>query len=227
MPLSGHLGVNKTYHKVLDHFYWPGLNANLSNYCGSCQTCQVVGKPNHVIPKAGLQAIPAFYETFSRFIIDCVGPLPKSKSENEYLLTVMCASTRFPEAIPFRNSKTKTIMKALVFFVGLPESVLSDLGSNFMSSVFQQVMHISGIKQYKSSAYHAESQGALERFHQTLKNMIGSYCFDTEKDLFDGIHLYFLDFFFLFRYWPHCLWTLKGRCLFCQFYTNFAEIFFF
>ena len=172
MPLSGHLGVNKTYHNVLDHFCWPGLNANLSNYCGSCQTCQVVGKPNHVIPKAGLLAIPAFYETFSRFIIDCVGPLPKSKSGNEYLLTVMCASARFPEAIPFRNSKTKTIMKALVFFVGLPESVLSDLGSNFMSSVFQLVMHISGIKQYKSSAYHAESQGALERFHQTLKNMI-------------------------------------------------------
>ena len=34
-----------------------------------------------------------------------------------------------------------------------------------------------------------ESQGALERFHQTLKNMIRSYCFDTEKDWDDGIHL--------------------------------------
>ena len=40
-----------------------------------------------------------------------------------------------------------------------------------------------------SSAYHPESQGALERFHQTLKNMIGSYCFDTEKDWDEGIHL--------------------------------------
>ena len=191
-PMSGHLGVNKTYHKILNHFYWPGLKADVSNYCKSCHTCQVVGKPNQVIPKAGLQPIPAFDEPFSRIIIDCVGPLPKTKSGNEYLLTIMCASTRFPEAIPLRNIKTKTIVKALVkffTFVGLPKSVQSDQGSNFMSGVFQQVMHELGIKQYRSSAYHPESQGALERFHQTLKNMIRSYCFDTEKDWDEGIHL--------------------------------------
>ena len=40
-----------------------------------------------------------------------------------------------------------------------------------MSGMFQQVMHELGIKQYKSSSYHPESQGALERFHQTLTNM--------------------------------------------------------
>ena len=50
-------------------------------------------------------------------------------------------------------------------------------------------MHELGIKQYRSSAYQPESQGALERFHQTLKNMIRSYCFDTEKDWDEGIHL--------------------------------------
>ena len=58
-----------------------------------------------------------------------------------------------------------------------------------MSGIFQQVMHELGIKQYRSSAYHPESQGALERFHQTLKNMIRSYCFDTEKGWAEGIHL--------------------------------------
>ena len=47
-------------------------------------------------------------------------------------------------------------------------SVQSDQGSNFMSGDFQQVMNELGINKYKSSAYHPESQGALERFHQTL-----------------------------------------------------------
>ena len=162
--MSGLLGVTKTYHKILNHFYWPGLKTDVSNYCRSCHTCQVVGKPNQVIPKAGLQPIPTFDEPFSRIIIDCVGPLPKTKSGNEYPLTIMCASTRFPEAIPLRNSKTKTIVKSLVkffTFVGLPKSVQSDQGSNFMSGIFQQVMHERGIKQYRSSAYHPESQGAL------------------------------------------------------------------
>ena len=191
-PMSGHLGVNKTYHKILNHFFWPGLKSDVSQHCKSCHTCQMVGKPNQIITKACLQPIPAFDEPFSRIIIDCVGPLPKTKSGCQYLLTIMCASTRFPEAIPLRNIKTKTIVKALVkffTFVGLPRSVQSDQGSNFMSGIFQQVMHELGIKQYKSSAYHPESQGALERFHQTLKNMIRSYCFDTEKDWDEGIHL--------------------------------------
>ena len=114
-PMPGHLGVNKTYNKILNHFYWPGFKADVSNYCRSCHTCQVVGKPNLGIPKAGLIPIPAFDEPFSSIIIDCVGPLPKTKSGNEYVLTIMCAFTRFPEAIPLRNIKTKTIVKALVF----------------------------------------------------------------------------------------------------------------
>ena len=191
-PMSGHLGINKTYHKIINHFYWPGLKSDVSKYCKTCHTCQMVGKPNQTIPKAQLHPIPAFDEPFSRILIDCVGPLPRTKSGNEYLLTIMCTSTRFPEAIPLRNIKTKSIVKALIkffTFVGLPKSVQSDQGSNFMSGIFQQVMHELGIKQFRSSTYHPESQGALERFHQTLKNMIRSYCFDTEKDWDEGIHL--------------------------------------
>ena len=191
-PMSGHLGITKTYNKILNHFFWPGLKSDVSDYCNSCHTCQMVGKPNQNIPKAPLQPIPAFDEPFSRIIIDCVGPLPKTKSGNQYLLTIMCASTRFPEAIPLRNIQSKSIVKALVkffTFVGLPKSVQSDQGSNFMSGVFKQVMHELGIKQYRSSAYHPESQGALERFHQTLKNMMRTYCFDTEKSWDDGIPL--------------------------------------
>jgi len=72
---------------------------------------------------------------------------------------------------------------------GLPKSVQSDQGSNFMSHTFQQVMHELGIKRFNSCAYHPESQGALERFHQTLKNMIRTYCFDTDRNWDEGIPL--------------------------------------
>ena len=73
--------------------------------------------------------MPAFDEPVSRVIIDCVGPLPETKSGNQYLLTIICASTRFPEAMPLRNIKTKTIVKALTKFftlVGLTKSIQSD-----------------------------------------------------------------------------------------------------
>ena len=134
-PMSGHLGINKTYQRILEHFYLPNLRKDLVEFCRSCHTCQVVGKPNQTLTKAPLQPIPAFEEPLSRVIIDCVGPLPKTKSGNQYLLTVMCASTRFPGAIPRRNISAKTIVKALMKFftlVGLPKSIQSDqLGFEF------------------------------------------------------------------------------------------------
>ena len=46
-PLAGHLGINKTYYKVLNHFYWPGLRGDTKQqYYKTCHTCQLVGKPN-------------------------------------------------------------------------------------------------------------------------------------------------------------------------------------
>ena len=124
--MSGQLGVSKACHKIFNHFYWPGLKSDVSQLCKSCHTCQVVEKPNQIIPKAHLQLIPAFDEPFNRIIIDYVGPLPKTKSGHKYFLTIMCASTRFPEAIPLRNIKTKNIVRTLVkfpTFAGLPKSV--------------------------------------------------------------------------------------------------------
>ena len=58
-----------------------------------------------------------------------------------------------------------------------------------MSGIMQQVMCQLSIKQYRSSAYHPESQGALERFHQTLKNMIRAYCTQYQSEWDQGIHL--------------------------------------
>ena len=55
--------------------------------------------------------------------------------------------------------------------VGLPRSIQSDQGTNFMSSLFQPAMYQLDIKQIKSSAYHPKLQAALERFYQTLKSM--------------------------------------------------------
>ena len=85
-PMSGHLDVNKTYHKILGHFFWPGLKSDVSQHCKFCHTCQIVGKPNQTIPKAYLQPIPAFDEPFSRIvnhIISTKSSYPKKYSFSE------------------------------------------------------------------------------------------------------------------------------------------------
>lgn len=182
---AGHLGVKKTYYRILKHFFWPALKGDIAKYCQSCHACQIAGKPNQVIPPAPLQPIPVMGEPFERILIDCVGPLPRTKSGHVFLLTFMCATTRYPESVPLRFLKAPAIVKALVKFCstfGLPKYIQTDQGSNFMSRVFAKVIRQLHIKHQVSSAYHPESQGALERFHQTLKTMLHTFCVDGGKD---------------------------------------------
>ena len=123
--LAGHLGVKKTYHRVLRNLFWPGLKTDIFwpglktdivKYCRTSHTCEVVGKPNQPVPPAPMHPIPVFGEPFERVLVDCVGPLPKTKSGHQYILTVMCAATRYPEAIPLRTIRAKPVVKALTKF---------------------------------------------------------------------------------------------------------------
>lgn len=136
------------------------LKGDVSKHCRSCHVCQVVGKPNQPVPPAPLRPIPVMGVPFERVLVDCVGPLPRTKSGNQYVLTMMCASTRYPEAVPLHTIKAKAVLKALVKFFstfGLPKFVQSDQGTNFMSTVFSQVMAELKVNHQKSSPYHPES----------------------------------------------------------------------
>ncbi|KAI3374424.1 hypothetical protein L3Q82_006247 [Scortum barcoo] len=105
---------------------------------------------------------------------------------------MMCAATRFPEAVPLRTLRAKAVVKALVKFFstfGLPKRIQTDQGSNFMSKIFAQVMSELAVKHQVSSAYHPESQGALERFHQTLKSMLRKFCAESNREWDEGLPL--------------------------------------
>ncbi|KAI3370534.1 hypothetical protein L3Q82_025293 [Scortum barcoo] len=68
-------------------------------------------------------------------------PLPKTKAGHQYLLTMMCAATRFPEVVLLRTLRAKAVVKALVKFLstfGLLKRIQTDQGSNFMSKIFEQ-----------------------------------------------------------------------------------------
>ncbi|CAI5669654.1 unnamed protein product [Oreochromis niloticus] len=187
---SGHLGITKTYDRILQHFFWPAMKTDVAKYCNTCHTCQLVGKPNQTVPPAPLCPIPAVGEPFEHVLVDCVGPLPRTRAGNQFLLTIMCLSTRFPEAIPLRRITTANITKALIKFFttfGLPKTVQTDQGTNFLSRAFKQTLISLGISHSVSSAYHPESQGTLERWHQTLKAMLKKYCHDMGRSWDEGV----------------------------------------
>ncbi|XP_068229386.1 uncharacterized protein [Palaemon carinicauda] len=134
--LAGHFGVKKTFQKLSEHFFWPGMRRDVKRHVLSCKVCQLVGKPNQKIPKAPLIPIPSVGEPFREVIIDVVGPLPRTREGHEYILTMVDRMSRFPEAVPLRSIRGEEIFEALVGFFTrfcIPKIIQSDYGMNFTS----------------------------------------------------------------------------------------------
>lgn len=89
----GHLGIRKTYDRVLRHLFWPNLKSDVVRFCAFCHTCQMVGKPNQPVPPAPLHPIAVMSEPFDEVIVDCVGPLPKTRTGNQFMLMWRGGST--------------------------------------------------------------------------------------------------------------------------------------
>ena len=101
----------------------------------------------------------------------------------------MCQTTRYPAVYPLRSITTRSIvaLSQFISYFGIPWVIQSDQGSNFTSQMFAEVLGQLKVKHNKASAYHAQSQGALERFHQTLKSLMRSYCTELKGDWEEGL----------------------------------------
>ena len=150
IPLSGHLGKEKTARRILQRFYWPTLYQDVAEYCQTCEHCQKAslqkGRCAPMIP------LPVIEDPFSRVAMDIIGSLPKSRSGKRYVLVICDYATRYPEAIPLRYIDSGHIAEELVNVfsrVGVPKEILMDQGGNFTSELLRelyQLLHIHSIR---------------------------------------------------------------------------------
>ena len=113
--LAGHLGVDKTYGKVLCHFYWLEVHSDVKKYCRMCRPSQLAGKPNQHPSVSPLIPIPVMEELLVG-LCRLGGAITHWQS---IPATIMCASAHSPEAISQHDIKAEKIVKALVNFLHL------------------------------------------------------------------------------------------------------------
>ena len=181
--MSGHQGVKKTYNRVTDEFFWPGVHADVHRYCRSCDICQRTTWKGR-ISKMPLGQMPLIDQLFKRAAVDLIGPIALMTDHgNRYILTMVDYATRYPEA--FKSVEAETVAESLVTMftrVGIPEEILSDQGSQFMSSVMKEVGRLLSMTQLKTSVYHSMCNGLVERFNGSLKAILRRMCAEKPKD---------------------------------------------
>jgi len=100
-----------------------------------------------------------------------MGPLPTRRG-NSYILTVQDLLTKYSVAVPLHETTSLAIADAFtknfICLYGAPKAILIDQGTNFLSSLIQNLTKKFNIKQYKATAYYSQSNGSLEKSYHVL-----------------------------------------------------------
>lgn len=193
---GGHFGVNKTLDRIRKRFYWASCKQDVEDWCRSCGICVSKRGPS----EKGKSALQVYNvgTPFERVQMDILGPLPRTNSGNKYLLVVVDCFTKWVEAFPLKNIRTKTVAEVFVEQVisrhGVPLEVHTDQGRNFESKLFKELMELLGIKKTRTTALHPQSDGQVERQHQTITNYLAKFISENQKDWDRWIPMFLLSY---------------------------------
>ena len=167
-PTGAHLGIDKTFEKIRNQYYWPQMFETIKDYIRSCEQCQKRGK--HRLPGV-LHPIPVG-EPFSQIGIDIVGPLPRTQKGNRYIIVATDYFTKWPEAEAVSEATGKRvaefIYQTIICRHGCPKKILSDRGTHFRNEIVDGLLKQFEIRHLLSTPYHSQTNGLVERFNRTL-----------------------------------------------------------
>ena len=148
----------------------PGINSDVRRWTRSCIQCQRAKIQRH--SNTPLSSFPNPKARFDVIHVDIVGPLPQSRGYT-YLLTCVDCFTRWPEAIPLTTITAEAVAQAFlsrwIARFGIPFSIVTDRGRKFESQLWNTLMTLLGSKRARTTAYHPQTKGMVERFHRQLK----------------------------------------------------------
>ena len=121
-----------------------------------------------------------------RVAMDILGPLPLTDRGNKYVLVVGDYFTKWVEAYAMPNMEAGTVAELFVSrFVcqfGVPDVLHTDQGRNFESALLKEVCQLLGVVKTRTTPYHPQSDGLVQRFNRTLLNLLSMAASENERD---------------------------------------------
>ena len=181
---AGHFGRDKTLANIKRRFYWPSIREDVERWIKSCDICARV-KPGPGRGRAALQQfkVNAIMQCVA---VDIFGPLPMSENGTVYIIVLEEYFSKWVEAWAVPNHTAQTVADKLVceFFTkyGCQRQIHTDQGREFQSELFKILCQKFGINQTRTAPYRPNSDGLVERFNRTLKQMLRSFATENPQN---------------------------------------------
>ena len=173
---AGHAGAQEVLRRLRrDRLNWDKMGPEVRRYVQECQECQQVNRR----PGGGHIQIPRPTEPWTGVSIDHITKLPPRKGKDSILVIKdqTTGALRLKATTESRRAEGvwEDCWNAAWRIHGIPKEIRTDRGTTFVSDWWRRKMKEKGIKHSKTTSYHPNSNGLVERANQDLKNYLRKF----------------------------------------------------
>jgi hypothetical protein len=173
---SMHPSSNKMYHDLRSLYWWTRMKREIAKYVSECDTCQRI-KASHLKVAGTLQPLPIPSWKWEDICMDFVVGLPNTSRHHDSIWVIVDRLTKTAHFLPVHTThKTEKYVEfyidQIVRLHGIPKTIMSDRGALFVAHFWEQLQKSLGFTVIRSSAYHPQTDGQMERVNQILEDML-------------------------------------------------------
>lgn len=186
-----HLGYDKTILKLKEKYFWPGMAMQTKQFCKTCIPCKTSKSSNvNNVPPMGSQKQNCQHP-WQFLTLDYLGPFPPSgKARSTCLLVATDVFTKFVLVQPFRQATASSLVnfleQSIFLLFGVPQTILTDNGSQFTSNLFKNLMEHYGVTHWLTPSYHPQVNNS-ERVNRVITAAIRATIKSNHKSWADNV----------------------------------------
>ena len=180
---GGHLGWRKTRDKFCQRFCANNTTTLAKEVVASCVGCQ---KATDYKPRPAPAGSIRTSFPWDILAIDVMGPFPPQQGK-QYVISCLDAFSRFTILVPVpghtASAAARVLFTHVIAVFGVPSRILSDQGPEFTGKVWDELQEFLGCTLIRTSPYHPQGNGAVERCHRTVNNIVRAIIHSTSPSL--------------------------------------------
>ena len=174
---AAHQGQSHCLSLMQERFWWPGMARDLRNHirkCGQCKKFEAAPPVAPLRPLACSGPGELLHVDFTS--IEATVPL----CEEPVIRNVMVMQDHFSKYVvayvvkdQMAHTATETLRNGYFGLFGAPAYLVSDQGKAFTGHLISNLCELYGVQKLRTSPYHAQTNGQVQKMNQMIIRMIG------------------------------------------------------